>query len=247
MSILLFSGVFVLTVLLQQWLHRHIQGLTLALTGDPGCALRALFYFLWPGVVVHEVSHYVVARLLLVPTGSLRVGLGRASGSQITLGSVSVARTDPVRDSLVGAAPFLTGVCAILGIAGWGFGLWPGAGFSLELVLARVAEYSSDWTTWLDLYLIFAVSTAMIPSESDRRPWGPIIAVFGLGVGMLFLMGWAPRVPAHIVQLARELVDALTFALGIAVVVNGAVGGVLWLLESAIERIRWNRVRYRRW
>ncbi len=237
MAILLFSGVFILTLALQRWLQRHIQVLTFILTGDPGCALRALFYLLWPGVVMHELSHYVVARLLWVPTGGFHIGLSRASGSQVSLGSVSVGRSDPIRDSLVGVAPFATGIAAILAIAGWGFGLWPESGFSLEVIIARVAEYATDWTTWLDLYLIFAVSTAMIPSESDREPWGPIIAVLGFGVAVLFLMGWAPHVPAGVVQTARQLVDALTFALGIAIIVNGAVGAMLWMAEMTVGRI----------
>ncbi len=246
MSILLFAGIFVLTLLLQQWLHRHIQGLTLVLTGNPGCAPRALFYLLWPGVLLHEMSHYVTARLLLVPVGRLRVGLGRANTRHISFGSVNVGRTDPVRDSLVGVAPFLVGVGCIWLLAGVGFGLWPNSSLSAELVLKRIAAQSSGWTTWLALYLIFAVSTAMIPSESDREPWGPVVTVFGLGVGILFLMGWAPRVPPDFVQAARQLVDALTFALGVAVIVNGSVGCVLWVAEVTALRISGTRIRYRK-
>ncbi|MDE3089272.1 MAG: hypothetical protein KGJ80_07790, partial [Chloroflexota bacterium] len=217
MSILFFLIVFALTVFLQQWLHRHIQGFVLALTGNPGCGIRLLFYLLLPGVLLHEASHYVLAKLLFVRTNGISIGIGNTRKKQVSLGSVNIQRTDPIRESIVGVAPFVVGLTAIWLIVGWGFGVWPNSGFSLEQVVQRVGDYASDWTTWLDLYLIFAVSTAMIPSESDREPWGPVITIFGVGVAILFLLGWTPRVPQDFVTLARQLLDALTFALGIAV------------------------------
>ncbi len=237
MSILVFAVVFALTILLQRWLHQHIQAFAFALTGNPGCAVRLLFYLLLPGILLHEASHYIAAKLLFVRTGRLNVGIERTRSRQISLGSVSIAKSDPVRSSLIGVAPFLVGIGSIWLIAGWGFGLWPNAGPSLEQMARRIVEYSHDWTTWLDVYLIFAVSTAMIPSESDREPWGPVITILGLAVAVLLLMGWTPRVPQEWVIIARQLLDALTFALGIAALVNGAVAVVLLVFEWTVVSI----------
>ena len=131
------------------------------------------------------------------------------------------------------------------GMVGVAFGLWPQDGLTFEQMARRVMEYSHDWTTWLDLYLIFAVSTAMIPSESDREPWLPVISFFGLGVAVLFIMGWTPRVPSDVVLQARQLLDALTFALGVAAAVNAMVAVVLWILERTVERVSGKRVEYR--
>ncbi len=245
MSIVLFVGVFILTILLQRWLHAHIQGSALALTGNPGCAVRLLYYVLLPGIALHELSHYVAAKLLLVRTNGITIGIGRQRKKQVSLGSVNVAKSDPVRESLIGIAPFVVGIGAIWLIAGLGFGLWPHDGLTLEEMLRRVQLYAHDWTTWLDVYLIFAVSTAMIPSDSDREPWGPVITVFGLAVIVLFILGWTPRVPVEWVTFARRLLDALTFALGIAVIVNGAIAILLWIFERMVERISGTRVEYR--
>jgi hypothetical protein len=245
MSIVFFVIVFALTLVLQQWLHRHIQGFALALTGNPGCAIRLLFYLLLPGVVLHELSHYLTAKLLLVRTNGFSIGIGNTRKKQVSLGSVNIDRTDPLRESLVGVAPFAVGLMAIWLIVGWGFSMWPNSGLTITQMIERVRDYGYDWTTWLDLYLIFAVSTAMIPSESDREPWGPVITFFGLGVAILFLLGWTPRVPQDYVTLARQLLDALTFALGIAVLVNGVVAVVLWLLERMVEQLSGKRVEYR--
>jgi hypothetical protein len=195
MSIVTFLIVFILTLLLQRWLHQHIQGFALVMTGNSGCALRLLFYLLLPGVILHEASHYIVAKLLLVRTGKVEIGLGNLHGKRVTFGSVHIEHTDPLRESLIGVAPFLFGVGAIWFIAAWGFDVWPQSGATWELMFRRVWQYADDWTTWLDLYLIFAVSTAMIPSESDRAPWGPVLAVFGVIVMALFVMGWTPNIP----------------------------------------------------
>jgi membrane-associated protease RseP (regulator of RpoE activity) len=245
MPIILFIIVFALTIVLQQWLHRHIQGFILLLTGDTGCALRLLFYLLMPGVLLHEMSHYVVARLLLVKTGSFRVGIGNTRKRLVSLGSVNIQRADPIRESLIGVAPFVVGVAAIWLLTGLGFDLWPSSGLSIAEFFQRVQTYSNDWTTWLDIYLIFSVSTAMIPSESDREPWGPVITFFGLGTAILFLLGWTPRMPIEAMTTARNLLDALTFALGIAVVVNGVTAMGLWILEQTVLQLSGRRVEYR--
>ena len=245
MSLLIFLIVFALTIFLQQWLHRHIQAFAFALTGNPGCALRLLFYLLLPGVYLHESSHYLAAKILLVRVKKFDVGIGRANKQQVSLGSVQIARSDPVRESLIGAAPFLMGIGAIWLIASWGFGFSADLGLSLEQLTTHAREYARDWMTWLDLYLIFAVSTAMIPSESDREPWGLVLGVAVVLIAILFLLGWTPRVPPNLVVMARQILDALTFALGIAVMVNGAVAIALWILERTVERISGKRVEYR--
>ncbi len=244
MSIILFVVVFILTLLLQRWLHAHIQGSALALTGNRGCAVRLLYYVLLPGIALHELSHYAAAKLLFVRTNGITVGVGRTKRRQVSLGSVSVAKSDPVRESLIGVAPFVVGVGAIWLITGLGFGLWPHDGLTFEEMVRRVAQYAHDWTTWLDVYLIFAVSTAMIPSDSDRAPWGPVISVFGAVVVVLFVLGWMPRVPPEWVNVARQLLNALTFALGIAVIVNGAIAILLWIFERMVEKISGKHVDY---
>lgn len=245
MSIVAFFIVFALTIFLQHWLHQHIQGLALIVTGNPRSGVRFLFYLLLPGILLHELSHYLVAKLLFVPTRQFHIGLRNLRARQVTLGSVSIARADPLRASLIGAAPFVFGIGTILLIAAWGFDIWPPSGASLMLMLQRIVQYADDWTTWLDVYLIFAVSTAMIPSASDRAAWGPVLTMFGVIVACLFVLGWTPTIPADLMWLARQVLDALTFALGLAVIINGSVALILWLLELSVGEVRGKRVAYR--
>ncbi len=244
MTIAVFIIVFALTLLLQRWLHKHIQGLTFAVTGDPGCAMRFLFILLLPGVILHEGSHWLVANLLGVRTSKISLGLARARGKHFSLGSVNVERTDSLRESLIGVAPFLFGLAAIFLIAGYGFDLWPDSGLTPTQMIDRVLSTANDWLTWVDLYLIFAVSTAMIPSESDREPWGGVLAVFGaLGV-MTIVLGWAPRIPPDVINLARTTLHALSFTFGISVVVNVTIAFVIWIVELTVGSVTQRRARY---
>ncbi len=245
MSILLFLAIFIPTLLLQRWLHQHIQGLALALTGNAGCAVRLLFYLLLPGILLHEASHYIAARLLFVKTNGVKIGVSQTRSKQISLGSVNINHTDPVRESLIGIAPFVVGIGAIWLIAGIGFDLWPGRGLNLGKFIASTMEYARDWTTWLGVYLIFAVSTAMIPSESDREPWGPVLTFIGALVAILFLLGWTPTVPPNVIETARQFIDALNFALGVALAVNACVAGLLLLFEQTWRKMGGRPVEYR--
>lgn len=200
--------------------------------------MRLLFYLLLPGIFLHELSHYLVAKILFVPVKSFDIGIGRKKSSQVSLGSVNIVRADPLRESLIGAAPFIMGISTIWLIAYWGFGLPGETGLSFEPLFVRVRDHARDWTTWLDLYLIFAVSTAMIPSESDRAPWGPVLIGAVCGFAALFLLGWTPRVPPDVVALSQRVLAALTFVLGIVVAVNGMVAIMLWALEQMVVGVR---------
>lgn len=244
MSLLFLVAVLGLTLFLQHWLHKHIQGFTFALTSSPGCALRVLFLLLLPGILLHEGSHWLVANVLNVKTGQVSIGVARTRGKMMSLGSVYVERTDPIRESLIGAAPFLFGLGAILLIAGVGVGVWPSADLTVYAVVDRVGASLSLWTTWVSLYLIFAVSTAMIPSESDREPWGMVLLVAGaIVVGAIFF-GWFPSVTPEMIDAGKQALSALNLAFGVSALVNGVVAFVLWIAELTLGSFTRRRVRY---
>lgn len=242
MELILFFVLFGVMLFLQHWLQQHIQGLTFAVTGNPGCAVRALFLLLLPGVLLHELSHWLVANLIGVRTGKVSIGLGKMRGKNFSLGSVTVERSDPARESLIGIAPFITGILAVWGLMGYGFGLWsPNDPMQvLQIVWATI----SDPLTWLALYFVFAVSTSMIPSESDREPWGIIIAIFA-GVGVLALiLGWTPNITPDLLERANQVLTTLTYVFGIIVAVNGILAVIIFLLEWGFGAMTQRKVRY---
>src|SRR5262245_22357688 len=118
-----FEGLFwfVITLLplvfLQRLLHREIQAVLLILTRSPQFTITAFSILFLPGIILHEVSHYVVANLLGVETARLSLGPRVMPGQRLQLGSVETAPTDIVRDSLIGAAPLFTGGSVVALIA----------------------------------------------------------------------------------------------------------------------------------
>lgn len=235
----LFGGM----LFLQHWLQQHIQGLTFAVTGNPGCAVRALFILLLPGVLLHEASHWLVANVLGVRTGPINIGLGKTRGNKhFSLGSVTVERTDALRESLIGLAPFVSGILAVWAILGFGFDLWTIA--DPAIIWDRITSTITDPLTWLALYLVFAVSTSMIPSESDREPWRVIIIGFITIGGLAVILGWVPTFSPQTIALGRNVLNALVIVLGAIVFVNGSLALVIWLLEWGFGAMTQRRVRY---
>ena len=46
---------------MKRWINRHIQGLGLLLVGDNEAAMFLYFVLLLPGILIHELSHWLAA------------------------------------------------------------------------------------------------------------------------------------------------------------------------------------------
>src|SRR3972149_5364942 len=96
-------------VLLQRLLHREIQAVILITTRNPPLTIGLFSILFFPGVFLHELSHFLMAKLLGVRTGSFSIIPRPLQNGRLQLGYVATAKTDIVRDSLVGAAPLIAG------------------------------------------------------------------------------------------------------------------------------------------
>ncbi len=243
---------FVLLVLLlywlQRWISQHVQGIGILLFNSSNAGMALLWFVLLPGVLLHEVSHWLMAKLLGVPTGRLRLS-PTVQGKQVVLGSVEVKRTDPVRDSLVGLAPFLAGTLALLAIGYWVFdaaslglawqrGAW---GQMTELLLG--AFQIDDAALWL--YLIFAVSNAMMPSPSDRESWRLVLVYLAVVAGVMLVFGWLPSLPASLVDALTGGLRMLTYAFALALLIDLVFAAALALLELLLSALRRSKVVYK--
>jgi Zn-dependent protease len=99
-------------------LSRHIQGLILLVSGSPRIATVVYDVLVLPGVVLHELSHAAVALTLGIRV--LRINLFQfRSANDVRQGEVVVAKADPLRMSIVGAAPLIGGLIALLLLVRW--------------------------------------------------------------------------------------------------------------------------------
>ena len=105
---------------LQRWIHRHLHGVALLLTGKKQWAIVLYAIILFPGVLLHELSHWVTAKILGVKTGKFSVLPRSTADGSVQLGFVEYYKSrnvGPIRESLIGSAPLVTGTAVVLLIA----------------------------------------------------------------------------------------------------------------------------------
>lgn len=239
---------FFLLLFLRRWINRHLQGVVLLLSRSEEVASLVYFVLLLPGVVLHEGSHWLTAKVLRVRTGKFTIGLNKRRGGRLEMGSVRVAEVDPVRNSLIGLAPLVGGSLAIFLIGCWALGvevlaraLQSGDGAHIAAELWD-ALHMPDF--WLWLYLIFAISNAMLPSASDRRAWPSVLIFLGGLVAILYFIGWVPSLPPELTGFLLDALSYLNLAFALTLAVDMVFGLLILLLELLLTRLTGWRVEY---
>ncbi len=228
-------------LVLQRRLHFEAQALLLLLTRRHEIAQALFALLLFPGVLLHEVSHFLVARLLGVRTGRVSLLPQAQEGGRLRLGYVETASTDLLRDGLIGLAPLLAGglFVAYAGSVHLGLSaLWESvAGAPAGAALAALAALPGRPDFWLWFYLTFTVSSTMLPSASDRRAWLPLGLILAAGLGVGWLAGAGPWLAQHAAPLVLDLVRALALVLGITVGLHLVLLPPAWALRVGLSRL----------
>ncbi len=227
-----------LLLFLQRWISRHTQIIFLLITRHAEMAILLNQLVFLPGVLLHELSHWVMARIIGVRTMGFSVWPNRQPDGSLRLGYVHTEKVDFLREALVGAAPLLAGCTAVVAI---GLGLlqldqvalsfvqgdWARASGMMEHVLQ-----SADLLLWV--YVLFALSNTMMPSASDRRAWPLVGLLFlALGVGLYYAGMGAVLQSAVGEKMAagvRVIAIAFTVTIGVDLAVVPAIFGTEWLL-----------------
>lgn len=241
------AATLALLLLIERWIHRHLQGVMLLLTGDPDIAVVLYALPLLPGIFVHELSHALAAILLGARVGRISIRPKR-TGQRVQLGFVPVEKTDVVRASLIGLAPLLVGSGVILLIGYWAFDIGTLGGALVTGDLANLIAGSLRTLkapdAWIWSYVIFAVSNTMLPSRADRQAWTPVILFLLLAGVLIWVAGLGPAV---VESLAEPLTTALRWlatmcTLTIAIDLPFAL--LIALVERVLGQVKGVRVEY---
>jgi hypothetical protein len=177
--------------LLASLLAAHLQGLVLLLTRS-GRAAAALYDLLvLPGVVVHEAAHIVAAVCLRVRVVRADFFRFRRVGDA-RQGEVIVEHVDPLRMSLIGAAPLLAGVPLVLLLLR-ALAL-PPLGLTLAAFEALCPLMREPFNL-LGLYLVWAIANTMFPSAADRAAWWVVGVALAIGAALFAVTGQRPVLP----------------------------------------------------
>lgn len=236
----------VLLTVLQRRLHYEVQAFFLLITKRVDLALALFSIVFFPGVLLHELSHFMVARILGVRTGRISLLPEMHSVGKLRMGYVETGKTDIFRDALIGLAPLAAGVLiiAVILVGFLNFSVFTPVPSIAEIgkAIEAVQQMSHQPDFWAWFYLIFVVSSTMFPSESDRRAWFPLALVALLLVALGLLMGMGPWLQANLVPRILGFFRVITVVLGVCLVVHVGLLIPFWVIERLLSRLTALRV-----
>jgi len=201
-------------------------------------AVFSILFF--PGVILHEFSHFIMAKLLFVRTRGFSVIPKMMPEGYLRMGYVEVAETDIVRDSLIGAAPLILGNLVVAYIAIYRMHLVPlwdvlrNGQMGLFWFGITLLPNVKDFPLWF--YLTFAVSSTMLPSQSDRHAWLPL----GFSVGILFSLalfaGAGSWMMTHLAPPLNAFLQSVATLFGLSAAVHGLLIPPVMLIHKLLAR-----------
>lgn len=233
---------------LERWIHRHVQGIGLLITRDPDLATILYSALFFPGVALHESSHWLMAKTLGVETARFSLWPRRQPDGTLRLGFVETAKVDFVREALIGIAPLVAGSAAVVLIGYSRLAVGPLGAAAAAGDVAGMANgflasvLSADSLIWL--YFLFTISNSMMPSASDRRAWLPLTIVLVLVGVALYYAGAAPLLVESFGEPLAAGVRVVASAFSITIGVNLLIIPLVWLIEKLLVRVTGLQINY---
>ncbi len=228
-------------ILLQRLLHREIQAVFLILTRDARITMGIFSFIFLPGVFLHELSHFVMAKILRVPTGRFSILPQSLPDGRLQLGYVETAKADIVRDSLIGAAPLIVGTLFIAYVAIDRLEmrvLWDvlrNGQMNLFWLGMRALPNVRDFYLWF--YLVFAVSSTMTPSESDRHAWLELVISVSVLFSITLLLGAGPWMLSNLAPLISNFLGFVAVIFGVSNLVHAILILPTMLIHKLLTRL----------
>lgn len=127
--------------------------------------LLAVIFF--PGVVIHELSHFLAAGVLFVPVSDMEFMPKKQEG-RLKLGSVSIGKTDPFRRAVIGVAPVIAGLAFLFG-------------------MASVISQNSLMVQIVLLYFVFAIANTMFSSPKDMEGFLEVVLFLAFAAMVVYI------------------------------------------------------------
>ncbi len=242
-----FTGLlwFVITLIplafLQRFLHREIQAVLLISSRSEHFTVTIFSLIFLPGVLLHELSHFCMALLLGIKMARFSLLPQVLGDGRLQLGYVEMAKSDIVRDSLVGAAPLIVGGGVVSLMAVYPMQLEPMWAVlqngQLDLFWRGITLLHTihDFPLWF--YLTFAVSSTMLPSQSDRHAWLPLGVAIAVLLALAVLAGVGPWMLTYLAPPLNSFLSAAAIIFGLSAAVHVALIIPIFLIHKLLTKV----------
>ncbi len=236
----------VTTILLLYVLAGTTRGLVIniatLITRDDDRAMNWASWIFWPGVIIHEVAHWLTAIFFVFPIVLFTVWPERVKGGGIIFGQVGYVKPRqffPIRSSLIGIAPLFLGVIAITIISQFVFQ----ADFistrqivsTPQAIMTAFQNLSFTPENRIWLYLLFAIGNSMMPSASDRQDWR-MSGIIGLVLlVVLIYFGIQGLFFQAIGSFLTQVSGFVLLAFAITIVIDIVAIPILWFIHILLE------------
>lgn len=206
LHLILLFFLLVLLFIISRKTANYIYFIFFLLTNSQKLSIAIVSLILLPGTIVHELSHFLLASILRVPTGELSVipTIDEKNG-QVKAGRLEIGKVDPFRHALVGLAPLVVGILLIY-------------------VIGKIffSSYIQP-ITFIGIYLLFIVSATMFSSNKDMESLKIALPVTCLIILSLYFIGLRISLTANLIVRIGSILKELNGYLLIAAAVNFVV------------------------
>lgn len=203
----------------------------LVVTNNRSVSVTLMTVLLFPGTVIHELSHLFTAEILGVHTGKLTLVPENIREEEIQTGSVAVAQTDPFRRAVVGLAPLLVGLGALVALS-----------YFLTQEIYKYLPVDAKVSVILSYYLLLAVASSMFPSSQDLRGTPALLLTIALFALASYVVGFRIGLTGQALALTERILTGLTQSLGLVLAVNVVLLLVMQILLVLTGKILHKRV-----
>lgn len=228
-------------LIVNRFLHQEIHRILFLIFRNQAVAMTVFSFFFLPGVIIHEGSHFLMAKILRVPTGKVSFIPHQLPGGKMRLGYVEIRKSDFLRESVIGAAPLLIGGAAVACIGLFGFRLSSATVFvengDWRALVASFETITQQPDFWLYFYLAFVISSMMLPSASDRQTWLPIILFLVFLLAIVMIAGGGSWLLNHAAPQVNLVMRAIAAIFWISLLTHILLLIPLFIVRIIIEKI----------
>lgn len=163
-------------------------------------SINLLSILFLPGVIIHELSHMLIAVILFVPVGDMEF-TPKKNENGVKLGSVEIAKTDPIRRSIIGFAPVFVGLMIVVGIV---------------YLFSSNIEFIKDKDSYIviaavlgTMYLLFAISNTMFSSSRDMEGTLEILITLLIIFVSAYILGFRPQLTFVENLFTKEIIEVV--------------------------------------